>query len=62
MEIALENEEGGVDVLQITRTLGFDVISLSPWVLGLMGSGGFVWGQLAGTRDPFGEEDPFVSA
>lgn len=31
MEIALENEEDKVDVLQITRTFGFDVISLPPF-------------------------------
>jgi hypothetical protein len=63
MEIALENEEGGVDVLQITRSFGFDVISQSSLsVLRLIGSGGVVWGELAGTGDSFGEKDAFVSA
>jgi hypothetical protein len=62
MEIALENEEDRVDVLQITRTFGFDVISFSPCDMRLIGSRGFVWGELAGTGDAFGEKDAFVPA
>ena len=58
-EIACENEEGKVDVLQIARTYAFDVISITLFWKRLIGSGGFVWRIVAGTRDSFGEEGSF---
>jgi cytochrome P450 len=59
-EIACENEGGKVDVLQISRTYAFDVISSGPLRLSwLMGSGDFVRRVVAGTGDSFGKEGAF---
>ena len=58
-EIACENDEENVDVLQIARSYAFDVISTAFFWKGLIGSGDFIWRIMAGTRDSFGEESSF---
>ena len=62
MEIACENEDGKVDILQITRTFAFDVISIITSTLQLTRSGDFVWRILAREGDSFREEGAFVFA
>ena len=62
MEIACENEDGKVDILQITRTFAFDVISIITCTPKLKDSGDFIWRILARKRDSFREEDAFVFA
>jgi cytochrome P450 len=58
-EIACENEEGKVDVLQIARTYAFDVISICILGAGLICSGGAVWRIMAGKRHTFRKEGSF---
>ena len=60
MEIACENEDGKVDILQITRTFAFDVISIITSTLQLTRSGDFVWRILAREGYSFREENAFV--